>query len=93
MQRHVDRAARQDRHVGDEPFEAILRQDRDAVAGLHAMLHQPRGTGRDLIVIFIPAQVVIQPVLLEADGDARAEPLGLPTKQSRHRIGVHDSSA
>ncbi len=89
VQRDVDGAGNEDRHVGDQPFEPILRQDRDTVARLDAMLHQRGRTCIDLVAVFVPAQIVVEPVLLETQRHARAKPVGLQAKQSRQRDGVH----
>ena len=49
VQGDVDGAGDENRHVGDQPLDAILRQDCDAVARLNAVQNQAGGTGENLI--------------------------------------------
>ncbi len=77
MGRHVDGGGGEDGHVGDEPFDAVLGQQPDAVAGPDAGVDEGGGGGPDLFAVFVPAEVVVEAVALEAQGGAGAEALGL----------------
>src|SRR5262249_30096142 len=71
----------QDAHVGDEPLDAVLRQQADAVARGDAGVGEGGGTGQGLLAVVLPAQVVVDAQAAEADSGARPEPLGLAAEQ------------
>ena len=46
MRGHVDGGGGEDGHVGDEPFQAVLGEEADAVAGLDAGIDEGGGAGQ-----------------------------------------------
>ncbi len=79
--RDIDGGGAEHAHVGDQPFQAVLGEQADAVARLDAGVGQGGGTGQGIGPVLRPGQVVIQAVTLVAQGGGRPEALGLEAVQ------------
>src|SRR5262245_53228762 len=88
----ADASRGEDADVCDEPLEAVLGEQTDAVAGLDADVHEGGGAGAGVVLVAGPGVIVIQTVLLESESRAGAEPFGLDAVQlgevaCRHEAG------